>query len=66
VLLAALFIRNIVSYRRAHGIGSVLVFLPVLVRFSSNVTELPLIGSVPFPLVFAAVIWSVFGTGGPR
>jgi peptide/bleomycin uptake transporter len=40
-----------------------LAFLPVLLRLSSDVTELPLIGSVPYPLVFAAVIWSVAGTG---
>ena len=42
---------------------TLLAFLPVLLRLSSNVTELPLIGSIPYPLVFAAVIWSVFGTG---
>jgi peptide/bleomycin uptake transporter len=42
---------------------TLLAFLPVLVRLSSNVTELPLIGSIPYPLVFAAVIWSVLGTG---
>jgi peptide/bleomycin uptake transporter len=42
---------------------TLLAFLPVLVRLSSNVTELPLIGSVPYPLVFAAVVWSVLGTG---
>ena len=42
---------------------TLLAFLPVLLRLSSNITELPLIGSVPYPLVFAAVIWSVFGTG---
>jgi peptide/bleomycin uptake transporter len=42
---------------------TLVAFLPVLVKLSSNVTELPLIGSIPYPLVFAAVIWSVFGTG---
>lgn len=42
---------------------TLLAFLPVLVRLSSNVTELPLIGMIPHPLVFAAVIWSVLGTG---
>ena len=42
---------------------TLLAFLPVLVRLSSNVTELPLIGQIPYPLVFAAVIWSVLGTG---
>jgi peptide/bleomycin uptake transporter len=42
---------------------TLLAFLPVLVRLSSNITELPLIGAIPHPLVFAAVIWSVLGTG---
>jgi peptide/bleomycin uptake transporter len=42
---------------------TLLAFLPVLVRLSSNVTELPLVGSIAYPLVFAAVIWSVLGTG---
>jgi peptide/bleomycin uptake transporter len=42
---------------------TLLAFLPVLVRLSSNITELPLIGSIPYPLVIAAIIWSVFGTG---
>jgi peptide/bleomycin uptake transporter len=42
---------------------TLLAFLPVLLRLSSNVTELPLIGHIPYPLVFAAVVWSVLGTG---
>jgi peptide/bleomycin uptake transporter len=42
---------------------TLLAFLPVLVRLSSNVTELPLVGSIPYPLVCAALIWSVLGTG---
>ena len=42
---------------------TLLAFLPVLAKLSSNVTDLPLIGSIPYPLVFAAVIWSVIGTG---
>jgi peptide/bleomycin uptake transporter len=42
---------------------TLLAFIPVLVKLSSNVTELPLIGSISYPLVFGAVIWSVLGTG---
>lgn len=42
---------------------TLLAFLPVLLRLSSNITELPLIGSIPYPLVFAAVAWSLLGTG---
>jgi peptide/bleomycin uptake transporter len=45
------------------SVMTLIAFLPVLVKLSSSVTELPLIGSIPYPLVFAAVIWSVFGTG---
>jgi peptide/bleomycin uptake transporter len=42
---------------------TLLAFLPVLLRLSSNITELPLIGSIPYPLVIAAVVWSLLGTG---
>jgi peptide/bleomycin uptake transporter len=42
---------------------TLLAFLPVLLRLSADITELPLIGHIPYPLVFAAVIWSVLGTG---
>jgi peptide/bleomycin uptake transporter len=42
---------------------TLIAFLPVLVKLSVNVTELPLVGAIPYPLVVAAVIWSVAGTG---
>jgi peptide/bleomycin uptake transporter len=42
---------------------TLIAFLPVLVTLSKSVTELPLIGPIPYSLVFAAVIWSVLGTG---
>ena len=42
---------------------TLIAFLPVLVKLSADITDLPLIGHVPYPLVWAAVIWSVFGTG---
>ena len=45
------------------SILTLLAFLPVLLRLSSNITELPLIGSIPYPLVVAAILWAVFGTG---
>jgi peptide/bleomycin uptake transporter len=44
------------------AIMTLIAFLPVLVRLSSNVTELPLIGTIPYPLVVAALLWAVFGT----
>ena len=42
---------------------TLIAFLPVLVRLSADITELPLIGAIPYPLVFAAIIWSIVGTG---
>ncbi len=44
------------------AIMTLIAFLPVLVRLSSNVTELPLIGEIPYPLVVAALLWATFGT----
>jgi peptide/bleomycin uptake transporter len=46
-----------------NAVMTLIAFLPVLLRLSSNITELPIVGVIPYPLVFAAVIWSVFGTG---
>jgi len=37
-------------------------FLPVLAALSSYVTELPLVGKIPQPLLLAAIFWSIFGT----
>ena len=45
------------------SILTLIAFLPVLVRLSVHITELPLVGSIPYPLVVAAVLWAVFGTG---
>jgi len=42
---------------------TLLAFLPVLLRLSSSITEPPLIGTIPYPLVVAAILWAVFGTG---
>ena len=42
---------------------TLIAFLPVLVRLSGSVTELPLVGAVPYPLVGAALVWAIFGTG---
>ena len=45
------------------AIMTLIAFLPVLVVLSSNVTELPLVGEIPYPLVVAALLWAAFGTG---
>ncbi|HKG75797.1 MAG TPA: peptide antibiotic transporter SbmA [Aestuariivirgaceae bacterium] len=44
------------------SIMTLIAFLPVLLRLSASVTELPLIGEVPYSLVIAAIVWSLFGT----
>lgn len=41
---------------------TLIAFLPVLVRLSSYVKVLPLVGYVPYSLVVAAVVWSGLGT----
>jgi peptide/bleomycin uptake transporter len=45
------------------AVMTLIAFLPVLVKLSSSVTELPLVGAMPYPLVLVALIWSLFGTG---
>jgi len=45
------------------SVMTLLAFMPVLVRLSADITELPLIGHIPLPLVWAAVLWSLLGTG---
>ena len=46
-----------------ESVMTLIAFLPVLMRLSSNVTELPLIGHIPNALVVVAIVWSLFGTG---
>jgi peptide/bleomycin uptake transporter len=44
------------------SVMTLIAFLPVLLRLSASVTELPIIGEVPYSLVIAAIVWSLFGT----
>ncbi|MGB3503507.1 MAG: peptide antibiotic transporter SbmA [Mesorhizobium sp.] len=44
------------------AIMTLIAFMPVLVRLSANITELPVVGAIAHPLVFAAIAWSLFGT----
>ena len=41
---------------------TLIAFLPVLVRLSADITEVPVLGSIPHPLVVAALLWSALGT----
>ena len=44
------------------SIMTLIAFMPVLMRLSANITELPIVGEIPQPLVTAAILWSLFGT----
>ncbi|QPN26805.1 peptide antibiotic transporter SbmA [Brucella sp. BO2] len=46
-----------------RSVMTLIAFLPVLFTFSQKVSTLPIIGYVPHALVWAAVIWALFGTG---
>jgi peptide/bleomycin uptake transporter len=45
-----------------RAIMTLIAFMPVLFSFSQTITELPIIGEIPHALVWAAVLWSLFGT----
>ena len=45
------------------SVMTLIAFLPVLLRLSENVTDIPIIGQIPYALVVVALAWSVFGTG---
>jgi len=45
------------------AIMTLIAFLPVLIHLSAGITEVPILGAIPSPLVTAALLWSAFGTG---
>ncbi len=44
------------------SVMTLIAFLPVLLRLSANITEIPVFGTIPYPLVVVAILWSLFGT----
>ncbi len=44
------------------AVMTLIAFLPVLLRLSANITEIPVLGVIPYPLVVVAILWSLFGT----
>jgi len=44
------------------SIMTLFAFLPLLLSLSVHVTELPIVGAIPAPLVVAAILWAAFGT----
>ena len=45
------------------SIMTLFAFLPVLWALSEYVSELPIVGEIAHPLFYAALAWSIFGTG---
>ncbi|WP_299474173.1 peptide antibiotic transporter SbmA [uncultured Roseibium sp.] len=41
---------------------TLIAFLPILLALSVHVSELPVVGAIPAPLVTAAIFWSIMGT----
>ncbi|PIJ50372.1 peptide transporter [Erwinia sp. OLTSP20] len=44
------------------SVMTLIAFLPLLVQLSSHVKTIPVLGEVPYGLVWAAIFWSLFGT----
>ncbi|NMD08932.1 MAG: peptide antibiotic transporter SbmA [Phyllobacteriaceae bacterium] len=44
------------------SVMTLIAFLPVLLRLSKDVTDIPVIGAIPYGLVVVAVLWALFGT----
>lgn len=44
------------------AVMTLLAFLPLLAGLSVHVESLPIVGAIPYPLMFAAIGWAVFGS----
>ncbi|OUS39439.1 peptide transporter ['Osedax' symbiont bacterium Rs2_46_30_T18] len=45
------------------SVMTLFAFLPVLWVLSEHISELPIVGAIAHPLFYAALFWSIFGTG---
>lgn len=45
-----------------QALMTLMAFLPVLLQLSSHVKALPVVGDIPYALVWAAISWAVLGT----
>ncbi len=54
---------EVLSVSLVNSVMTLFAFLPVLMRLSENVSEIPIIGALPNALVIVAIVWSIFGTG---
>ncbi len=46
-----------------ESIMTLIAFLPILHSLEPAVKEVPVIGSIPYPLVTISLVWAIFGTG---
>ncbi|SFN22970.1 peptide/bleomycin uptake transporter [Izhakiella capsodis] len=44
------------------AVMTLIAFLPLLVQLSSHIKTIPVLGDVPYGLVWAAIFWALFGT----
>lgn len=44
------------------AILTLMAFLPILFQLSKHVEVLPIVGAIPHSLVWAAIVWAIFGT----
>ena len=44
------------------SVMTLISFLPVLTALSVHVEEMPIVGSIPYPLVTLSIVWAIFGT----
>jgi peptide/bleomycin uptake transporter len=45
------------------SVMTLFAFLPILLSLSVYITELPIVGVIPQPLLWASLTWAIFGTG---
>ena len=45
-----------------NSVMTLIAFTPLLIALSSHITELPIVGVVPHPLLLSAIFWALFGT----
>jgi peptide/bleomycin uptake transporter len=45
-----------------ESVMTLIAFFPILLGYSKHVTEIPIFGAIPQPLVLTAILWATFGT----
>lgn len=44
------------------SVMTLIAFTPLLIALSVHITELPIVGVIPHPLLLSAIFWALFGT----